>query len=399
MQQAAKFFPQKGDTTPPEKPKNDLKAYVTMRVQHICMNINDLWKCFLELFYKKGFRIFITLTIGISLIFIGSGFTFTNRIQEVPDWNKIGPAILIASDKPLCGAEVLVSTEDDGITNIFIREEDADKILAASLTEHGGADGDETQSERDENEKENQGEQIKTSTVPQEEYHLWICLNSLEDVPIDWDIQDQLGDIRNYELLQLTPDNSHEFFARETNKNHGSDYVTAFKITYGGTHFGMVQIRISEDPKHAVFRGNGIYKPRLPFVFAWPGYEHDSDIEELMDDFAERSPYLNDEDLLRLTINKCQMYLPILKIMSSYASLSLAEQHDLEPMWISPEPEDGYPLIRWTQYLQSFPVVQFRDKMWESNAKRNNLLGGIFVGLGINVLLTFSNLNPVKKKR
>lgn len=382
-----------------EKHNSNLRKHTTTQLQHMRAKLRNLMERSSSLFSTRGFHIFVILIIGILLIFVGGIFTFANRIRKDSNWSNTGPAILIASDKPLCGVEILATTEDDGTTTLFFLEEEVDNILSASHVQHSGVDEGETQSESDENKEENQNEQVKMETVPQEEYHLWIYLNSLEDVPINWTILKQSGDVRNYELSQSTPGDTYEFLASETHKSSGSDKVTAFKITYGATHFNLVEIRISEDPKHTVFRGNGIYRPRLPFVFPWHGFKQSSDFEEIYNDFTERSSRIIDADLMRLSINNCQMYFPILKIESSYASLSLLQQHDLEPMWISPKIEDGYPLIRWTQYICSFPIIQFRDKTWEKNAKRNNLLGGIFVGLGLNVLFTFTNLYPVKKKR
>ena len=362
-------------------------------VPHMHAKLINLKKWLLHLFSSKGFHGSVIFIIGISLILIGAIFAFKNSIR---DWNKIGPGILIASDKPLCGVRVLVFTESDGTTTLLVQEADADEILSVSSVQHSGQVRREIQAE--EEKEKNLSEQNETVTVSQEEYHLWIYLNSCEDVPINWTISPQLGDVKNYELSQAIPGNYSDFIASETNKNSGSDKMTAFKITFGGTHIGSVEIKLSEDPEHAVFRGNGISMPRVPFVSVWHGFEYSSEPEDLLNDFLERNRNISDADLMRLSVNGCQMYFPILKIETSYASLT--KQHDLEPMWISPAPENEYPLFRWTQYVSSFPTIQFRDKTWENNAKRNNLLGGIFVGIGINVIFTlFSDLCSRKKKR
>lgn len=337
---------------------------------------------------------FVNLMIGIILILIGGIFTFANRIREIPDWIDMGPGIAVASDTALRGAEVFISTDEKGITTLRIQEESADKILPVfSAREDEG----ETQAERDEGEEGYQDEQI--AAVQGEEHHLWICLISSKDIPINWAIPKQPGVVKNYELIEPVPGSRHEFSARETHKSSGSSMKTAFEITYGAAHFGMVEIIISEDPAHTAFHGNGIYRPRLPMVFPWMGYEEDADREELFKNITETGGEISDPDSMRLSINNRQMYFPILKIMTDYASLSLTTRHDLEPVLIAPKPEDMYPLISWTQYMCSYPTIQFRDKAWEKNANRNNLLGGIFVGLGTNVLLTFTSLHSAKQKK
>lgn len=388
-----------------EKHKGNLKEATTTQVQHMRTKLSNLWeRCCSSFFSTRSFRIIVTSIIGGLLILIGGHLIFEYRIREVPDWSNHGPGILIASDKPLCGVEIFVFTKDDGTTKLIFQNKEADKIISKYSSQYSGTDGEETQSESDKNNGENQEEQVESATAPQEEgFHLWVYLDSLEDAPINWRIPEQEGDVKNHELLLSISDNYSKFFAIETSKSNGSDIMTAFEITYNTGHESMVEIDISEDPQHIAFCGNGIYKPRLPFVFSWLGYEHGSENGDLYDNLIGRSHYISDADFMRLSINDYEMYSPIFKVMASYTSLSLVNQHDLEPVWISPEPEYGYPLISWTQYLVSSPTIQFRDKAWETNAKRNNLLGGILVGLGLNIMLivipTLTYLYPIKKKR
>lgn len=380
-----------------EKNVGKLRAYIEKRALHMRSDLSNLKALFLHLFSTRGFQIFAISIIGFSLILVGGIITFANRIR---DWNKIGPGIFIASDKPLCGVEIVITAKDDGTTSLLIKETDAERILSASSVQHNGWVSGEIQSESDKNKENNPNEQINMATVSQEEYHLWIYLNSFEDFPINWIIPQQLGDVENYELSLSVPGNLSNFIASKTNKNSGSDKMTAFKITFGATHSNLVEIKLSVDPEHAVFRGNGICMSRVPFVLPWYGYGQSFESKGFYEDLAERSRDLSNADMTQLSVNECRMYFPILKIETSYALLSLSKQHDLEPMRISPEPEGEFPLFRWTQYIGSFPTIQFRDKKWESDVKRNNLLGGIFVGLGINVLFaSFPNLFSRKKKR
>lgn len=265
--------------------------------------------------------------------------------------------------------EIVITAKDDGTISLLIEEADVDRILFASSVQHNDLVGEEIQSESDKNKEKNPNEQINMVTTSQEEYHLWIYLNSFTDFPINWTIPQQSGDVENYELSLSVPVNISNFIARKTNMNSGSDKMTAFKITFGATHCNVAQIKLSEDPERTVFRGNGICMPRVPFVSPWQGYEQSYEPERFYDDFDKRSPYIIDTDLMQLSINGCQMNFPILKIDTSYASFSLSSQHDLELMWISPKPEGEYLQFRWTQYISSCPTIQFRDKKWESNVK------------------------------
>lgn len=346
------------------KPVDDGKAS--------CKNANLMGR-FAPHYTARDFHILVALIIGITLILIGGIFTFANRIREVPSWGKYGPTIWIAADKPLCDMEIQVFTNDDGTTALRIMEKWTGKALSEYLPQ--------------------------SSDMDENEYHLWVCVNAPEDAPINWTIPKQFCDVKNYELIPSLTGDYYDFFVVETNKSSGTDQVTAFMITFGAAYSGVAEIDIAEDPEHIAFHGNGIYIPRVPCVLAWQGYGQGSGINRVSNELIGRSHNIDDADFTRLSINNRQMYFPMLKITTSYTSPSLVMQHALEPMWISPEPEDGYPLIIWTQYNLSAPIIQYRDKVWESNAKRNNLLGGIFVGLGLNVLLTLTDLYPKKKKR
>lgn len=64
----------------------------------------------------------------------------------------------------------------------------------------------------------------------------------------------------------------------------------------------------------------------------------------------------------------------------------------------SPEPEVEYPTVQWSAYDNISPMVQLHDRKWEQRVLRNNLLGGIFVGLGINVLCILPGVIHEKKE-
>ena len=327
-----------------------------------------------------------SVVIFMCIFFLGIGFILSNQntVQEIPDWYEAGPVIGIASDRPLKGAYVNVATDENGKTRILIRGTELEDVLPESFKREAESKGHVV-------EKSNESKERQGVT------HLWVYLLS-KNTPVGWSINEQIGNIENYQVVLRSTIDKYE--VKESNEFQGVDYTTVFKINYGDDYLGIAEIDIFQPEEHIMYSTNGICMPVLPKIVPWQGgvtYDlmgKDSafDIFQEFDDV-----YIGSPDVLKLTLNNEQMYHALLKIEQNYASISMLQQHDLELTVVSPKSEGGYPVITWSGYHAIFPMIQFRDTKWESNVMRYNFLGGIFVGLGINIFFTL--LGTVTEKK
>lgn len=354
----------------PAKQRKDWKSLAAARLRCWRNNAKARLERFLVVSQTRRFRALTVCLLSFFLFAAGCWCCFVNRIKEVPDWAISGPAIQIVCDKPMKGMALHSSTDDEGKTLLTILEKDASEFLPdlSEAEEH-------------------------------EEYHFWLFINSAEDTPFIWLLDKRIDNVENYKIKQAASDGMQALFARKTGWTENSDTATAFRITFGGDHNRLVQIILYEDEEHMAFRGNGIFRPRLPCVSVWTASNAKS-YDGILADYRGRNPSLNSADSMRLSINSEPMYMPLLLLSADYAAASLIGQYELELARISPTPEDGYPLISWNNHsMVLFPMVQFYDREWEVRTKRNNVLGGIFIGLGVNVLFAFNGFSTPKKGR
>ena len=333
-----------------------------------------------ELSKRRGVRLLVIWVLGLFLIAVGYACWHSSRIVKMPDWSKVGPTIQIACDKPCKGAMIYSETDGEGNTTLVFWQKNAAEILPGYLEPGATVEDDSMLLEDDE-----------------EEYHLWVYIQAYEDTPIHWNTSNRTGNVENYKITQINSGDYEAYHVEKTGRTSGSDYATVFRISFGGSNFSSANITLSENPDHAVFRANGYFRPRLPWIFPWYGYQSQP-YQDMQDDFKSRDANISHSDFLHLSLNGQSMYMPLVEIAASYSSLDLLSQHDLELELVAPESEFSYPLFSWISYDHLFPFVQFYDKRWESSAQKNNLLGGIFIGLGVNVLFTSSNLLAEKRK-
>ncbi len=341
------------------------------------INATVKWPKIREIFQKRGVLVFIIVIIGGSFLLGGFIFICHNEIQEIFAWQEKGSMVAIACDIPLQGVEVNCTTTEDGKTKILISSAAGEDIWPEIVKRYGNTKNINI-------EEMNFKSDMYINDL--EEYHLWVYVAAL-GAPMEWSIDERFGNVENYNVgIESTIDN---YILRKSDEQQGTAFLTAFRITFGSDYINMAEIEISEPTEHVMYSTNGIYRADLPRIGPWFGsIEYDLDEWVSVYDFLQHDepPRMAGLEMLNLTINGEPMYYAGIKINATYAMVSLMMQSDLELMLVSPESIGGYPLIRWSEYDHLFPIVQFRDTKWENRVIRDNLLGGIFVGLGINVL-------------
>lgn len=325
-----------------------------------CRNIKILDKC-RNLCKSKRWRMAVLFLLGGMLIASGIGLHYKNRVRKIPAWSKEGPLIEVACDKPEKEISISSLTEEEGKTTLTFFSNDGSR----------------------------------------KQYHVWVYVSSDPKAPVAWSIHPEAGNVENC-MGTLWEEKTAE--VEPSGKYSGLATRTMFKITFGGSDLPMAEIQLAEQKDRAVYRENGIYRPRLPRIRPWnvkakryaqKGLIDSSGVYYKYAETGGKEPYGPD-------INDEKMYCPDLDIGGTYANASAVLENDLELSVVSPDTESQYPALWWRKQMFFEPLVQFQDRKWEADIKRNNLIGGLLIGLGVNVCsalagYVFRNRQVVRK--
>ena len=335
------------------------------------------------------FCISLILLAGIFFLWIGFKFSYHIEPKEIVNWDEIGPSIAIACDRPFQGINVDCYAEENGRTRLVIRIMNSEETVQEFLAAEDGIEGMEQLREE---------AQAYSSAINGQEGHVWIEL-SAGKAPVKWKIDSQMDTVENYDIATDSTVGKYKMIKSKELEGHA--YRTAFRMAYDANYGSIAEIEFFLPEGHAMYSVNGICRPILPCVGKWYGeVQSDNETDNLLLQVVReyQDIDIDSQDWLKLKINDAPMYYPLLKIHASYISESWIREDDMVFELASPEPEVEYPIVQWSTYDNISPMVQLHDRKWEQRVLRNNLLGGIFVGLGINVLCILPGVIHEKKE-
>lgn len=289
-------------------------------------------------------RVTVFFVFGGILMLSGILISYNNRVSKIPNWSKEGPMIEVACDKPEKSVSIYSLTEEEGKTTLTFFQTDESH----------------------------------------EEYCLWVYVGSDAQAPVTWEIDPAVGNVENYELVHF--EGGEKAYVKLSKEYRGLTTGTVFKIALGG-NMPMAQIILTEQENRVAYRANGIYRPRLPHIMPWNVMAEKYADKGLTDSSGEYYKFLQTggKEPFGPKLNDEKTYSPDLEIGGSYENISFILQNDLELSVVSPDTTSGSPALWWSVQTFFQPVVQFRDIQWESDVKRNSLIGGVLIGLGINI--------------